>query len=153
MSFSRFVYFLSLLWTESDFLGFKSICYMNDRSWEASIISLLLIYLTMQRHFMLIVNLDPLPSLLCTETEPPICSIIFLQIDSPNPIPYEFLFVFSLSFENQQTRLTAIFVQFFMHFLPFFTLSHPVRHFLLVAISVIAWYERTVPCGHLHFIT
>ena len=40
-------------------------------------------------------KLVPSPSLLLTVTEPPICSIIFLQMESPKPVPALFRLEFS----------------------------------------------------------
>ena len=42
---------------------------------------------TMHLVFKLMMNDDPLPTSLSTLTDPPICSMIFLQIDSPRPVP------------------------------------------------------------------
>jgi hypothetical protein len=48
-------------------------------------------------HLVLIFIMNSVPSfiLLFTSTDPPIYSIIFLQIDNPNPVPYLFLAEFS----------------------------------------------------------
>ena len=42
-------------------------------------------------------NSEPTPYLLLTATEPPICSIIFLQMLRPSPVPCLFLWEFSSS--------------------------------------------------------
>ena len=39
----------------------------------------------------------PTPKVLSTLTEPPKCSMMFLQIESPRPVPEAFLFEFSSS--------------------------------------------------------
>jgi hypothetical protein len=49
----------------------------------------------MQWVFRLIMNDVPYPRTLYASTLPPICSIIFLQIDSPSPVPDAFLLEFS----------------------------------------------------------
>jgi len=45
--------------------------------------------------FKLMIKLVPTPSSDLTSTEPPICSIIFLQIDNPSPVPDLFRLLFS----------------------------------------------------------
>ena len=54
-------------------------------------------FFTMHLVLTFIMNSEPSPTLLLTLTEPPICSIIFLHIDSPRPVPYLFLYEFSSS--------------------------------------------------------
>ena len=44
-----------------------------------------------------ILNLVPFPTLLFTATEPPIYSIIYLQILNPSPVPFKFICLCSFS--------------------------------------------------------
>ena len=54
--------------------------------------------------FTLMMNLVPTPILLSTFVQPPICSMIFLQIDNPRPVPCLFLMELSSSLPKSMNR-------------------------------------------------
>ena len=116
---------LNLHWAESIRLGLM----MSWARMAVSRIWVFLISFTTQRQFMFKMNLEPCPSWLFTSTDPPICSIIFLQIDRPSPVPWEFLFEFSLSFEKSINKC----------FKPFSDIPIPVSITLILSLRYLYW--------------
>ena len=103
ISSSAFNEFIKRHLAESVRLDIKDSFLIGCFYW-ASRIYVFRICFTTLRQFMFMMNCEPSPILLFTSTEPPIYSIIFLQIDSPKPVPYEFLLEFSFSFEKSMNK-------------------------------------------------
>jgi len=87
---------------------------------------------------MLILNIVPFPTVDFTSTVPPCCSISFLQIDSPRPVPFLFKCAFSSSlpksinnFDNPSgeipTPVSIILMLKFINFKVFGLLMNPIN--------------------------